>query len=133
MNKRIALPVFLVPFLVIGLTFAVSCKATSSTPSPQYPKMTAPEVCQYINQALPISYESIPGHTIVFRYEVQYTALNASYQTSDSRWLVNVEVVKKPQRLLDNKWADTYVLNLQTISSTQQYYFSETTGALIKR
>lgn len=120
--------------LMVFLFAFNACASPATVPkmtAPE-PKMTAPEVCQYVNQALPISYESIPENAIIiFRYEVQCTALNASYQVSDSRWLVNVQVVKKPQRFVDNKWADTFLF--KTNSSTQQYYFYEATGAVVKK
>lgn len=121
-------------FLSVFIAFSSTTSCSSGQPSRPIPKMAAYEVCQYVNQALPISYESIPGQSsMVFRYEVQYAALNASFQSLDNRWLVNARLIKKPQRFLDNKWVDTNIPNWETISSMQQYYFSESTGAVVKK
>lgn len=67
------------------------------------------------NQALPVTYEAIPNMLPTGgRDEIRYVALNATYQTSDIAW------------------ADTAARNLKNISSTQQYYFYESTGAVVK-
>jgi hypothetical protein len=155
--------------------------------------MTAPEVCQYVNQALRNEYISISTTT---RYEMRYTALSAVYGETgvadeemnrtikalspealrifkeelrerlkamtpqerepvlsrirgisevedivreyegvfpegEGTWLVNVKVAKEPQMLREGRWVVTRALVTETY--TQQYYFSETTGALTKR
>jgi len=120
MKRRIVWSIILVPFIVIGLVFTIGCEEPEPTP-----KMTAPEVCQYVNQALRNEYISYSPTT---RYEVRYTALSAVYQL-EGRWLVNVKVVSEQQKLRDGQWVGTSAGGIVT----QQYYFSETTGALTKR
>ena len=90
--------------------------------------MTAPEVCQYVNQASPSEYlQSLS----TLRVETRFLALNAVYQTSEERWLVNVQVIAERQILKDRQWL--HDPRLETIKLCQQYYFYETTGAVIRK
>jgi len=130
MNKRIVLPVILVPFLVISLIFTVGCEEQESTP-----KMTAPEVCQYVNQALPNEYQYL-GSTA--RNELRYTSKEAEYvggllwsneseaRAPEGTWLVTVKVVVEPQRLKEGQWVSGISLPYIVF-----YYFYEDTGALV--
>ena len=53
----------------------------------KYPKMTAPEVCQYVNQALQPQYvDSFP-----VRYAYSYNAISARHIEKGS-WIVEVKV-----------------------------------------
>ncbi len=63
-------------WFAINVTLLVSLLLVSCEQAPEFPKMTAPEVCQYVNQALPNEY--IP-YTPVIRFEYRYTALSAEY------------------------------------------------------
>ena len=63
-------------WFVISVILLTSLLLVSCEQAPEFPKMTAPEVCQYVNQALPNEY--IP-YTPVIRYEYRYTALSAQY------------------------------------------------------
>lgn len=118
MNKRIVLPVILIPFLVIGLIFTVSCGKSEPTP-----KMTAPEVCQYVNQALPDDYIY---QSINMRSERHFTAQKAAYV--EGIWLVTVKIDFEPQRLVEKQWVvDTYNAPHSVLIL---YSFDENTGAL---
>ena len=88
--------------------------------------MTAPEVCQYVNQALANEYVYQPP----LRYELRYTALSARHVREDM-WEVSVKVIAEPQRLSEGRWAATPLFETKTY--VEQYYFCETTGALTKR
>jgi hypothetical protein len=129
--RKLLISLTFVFLIILMLSSQISC--TGGQPKQIPPKMTASEVCQYVNQALPIDYSAIPNMPASLRYEIRFTAINASYDTSNSRWLVNVNVVNTPQVLANNVWADTSARGLTPISSTQQYYFYETTGAVVKK
>jgi len=124
MNKRIVWSIILVPFLVIGLIFAVGCGESEPTS-----KMTAPEVCQYVNQALPNEYRY---QSSTARYEIRYTALSAEH-LGEGIWQVRVKTIAEPQRLKEGQWVFGTGMG-GGIPVFVQYQFNETTGALtIKR
>lgn len=122
MKRRIVWSIILVPFIVIGLVFTIGCEEPESTP-----KMTAPEVCQYVNQALPNEYVYLSSTA---RYEYQYTALSAEY-LGEGIWQVTVENMVEGQRLEEGQW----VLGREMVQAplVHQYQFNETTGAVTKR
>jgi hypothetical protein len=145
MYKKIFLLLILVFFLAIGQIFLIGCGESEPTP-----KMTAPEVCQYVNQALPNEYEYVSS---TMRYEYRYTALKAEYgeeiidkisgtsyvddlarkflreKYPEGSWRVYVEVVTEIQQLKNGQWS-IYHGAIET--NTVEYVFDENTGALTK-
>jgi len=126
MNKRIVWSIILVPFLVIGLLFTVSCAG-------QTPRMTAAEVCQYVNQALPNEYvyQSSTAR-LEFRYIVQ-EAVNPHKEKIETEprlpkgtWIITVKVVVEYQMLKEGQWVGVRSTDFQT----KFYYFNENTGAV---
>ena len=118
MKKRIVWSVILVPFLVIGLIFTVGCEEQEPAP-----KMTAPEVCQYVNQALPDDYVYL-GSAI--RSERHFTAQEAVYV--EDTWLVTVKIEFEPQQLKEGQW----VFDAHRVAHSVLiiYSFDENTAAL---
>lgn len=122
MNKRIIWSIILVPLLVISLVFPLGCKESE-------PKMTAPEVCQYVNQALPNEYNYLNSTS---RYEISYTAVKARYAEPETLfaegvWCVSVEVTTEPQQLINGQWVFTGASgSVDTVLAP--YLFSEETG-----
>ena len=113
---------FVISVILLVFLLLVSCEQ-----APEFPRMTAPEVCQYVNQALPSEYiQSDP----VIRVECRYTALNA-HHLGEGEWLVNINVLMEPQRLTEGKWVATPLFETKTYVA--QYYFSEVTGAIMKK
>jgi hypothetical protein len=130
------------------------------TPKPLESTMTAPEVCQYVNQALPNNYEYLDSTR---RCEYKYTASSAMLKTESydkypqnaqdqirenflpdseirrkledserTTWLVFVDVTVELQRLIDGQWVfDPTIGNVTTYE--EQYLFSETFGWVGKR
>ncbi len=99
--------------------------------APPSPKMTAPEACQYVNQALPNEYQYVRSTA---RYEIRYTALSAEH-LGEGIWQVSVKTTAEPQQLIEGQWVRTgiYGGNPILIEGVEQYLFNETTGALTKR
>lgn len=105
-----------------------SCKWVE--PSPPSFQMTAVEVNQYVNQALPSEYVPHPQYRGI-RYELRYTAVSARHFHEVLRvWKVSVKVIAEPQGLSEGQWAATP--RFETTTSIQQYYFSEITGAVTR-
>ncbi len=153
MNKLVYI---ILSLLIMGIV-VTGCQ---EIPKPLEPTMTAPEVCQYVNQALPNGYKYVSS---TMRCEYKYTASSAMLKTEaygesqespddqirenflpDSeirrtlediertKWLVFVDVTVEPQRLIDGQWIfDTKIGRVDTY--TEQYLFSETSGAVGKR
>ena len=115
MKKGIACAIILVTFLVFT---AVGCEEKDT------PKMTAPEVCQYVNQALPDKYVQ---HSYGRRYYCCYTASSATYE-KEGIWLVSVEMTVEHQFLKEWMWVPNTRLRGGTY--TEQYLFNEATAAL---
>jgi hypothetical protein len=111
---------WLLPFILL-LTCLVSCTEKTNNPT-----MTASEVCQYVNQALPDVYT--PQSSII-RFHFQYTAQSATFFYADNRWEVKVEVVKQAQKKVDNIWTD-YMNAGWSATYTETYYFNESNGAV---
>ena len=139
---------FIILLLIIAVTTFTGCQETLKL------TMTAPEVCQYVNQALPNQHlYTLP----TARYELHYTASSATpklealveddrgqnllpdselqhslEEIERTQWLVYVNVIVEPQRLLDGQWVfDTRIKSIEPY--VEQYLFNEATGALIKR
>jgi len=124
---RNRLPIVILIVSVLSIILLSSCQQQAKEPTPT---MTAPQVCQYVNQALPVKY--VPQQLSSFRYEYKYSALNASWvKTAESGyWLVNVHVIKTYQRLKDGVWNYYPAQKIQEYD--EQYVFYEETGALTK-
>jgi hypothetical protein len=132
MNKRIVWSVVLFSLLFIGLGFTMGCG--ESEPEP---KMTAPEVCQYVTQMLNNQYEYAGAES---RYELSYSAEKATYiggwlysHESEARvpegtwWVVGI-LTKELQQLKEGQW-----VSKGTIQYHRQYHFNENTGELIEQ
>jgi hypothetical protein len=114
------------------------------TPKPLESTMTAPEVCQYVNQALPNNYEYLDSTRRYDKYpqnaqdQIRENFLPDSEirrKLEDSErttWLVFVDVTVELQRLIDGQWVfDPTIGNVTTYE--EQYLFSETFGWVGKR
>lgn len=110
--------------IIVGIS---GCDCSSED---DMPKMTATEVCQYVNQALTDEYTYA---TPILRLEKCYTALGAQYIGKDVGdnyiWEVSVEEKGEIQLLRDGQWIlDLYAPGPTT--TTLEYYFNETSAAL---
>jgi hypothetical protein len=125
----------LVAFTIITLTCliafaAIGCGKPTS-------KMSASAVCQYVNQSLKTEYTRIPGKTVnpySYRYRVEYRAKSAVFEAekgSADRWLVNVESTLTPEELAEGQWRLWGRASTQKVTS--EYYYYESTGAVIKK
>jgi hypothetical protein len=132
MNKGIVWSIILIPLLVIGQVFTLGCKESEPTP-----QMTAPEVCQYVSQALSNKYEYVGAES---RYELSYSAQEATYiggmlynNESDARvpegtWFVTGILTKESQQLIEGQWVS------KGIGQYYRYYhFNENTAELIEQ
>jgi len=127
MNKRIVLSVILAPLIFSSLIFAVGCGESETEP-----KMTAPEVCQYVNQALRPEHELI---SLTARREVCFRALSAKH-LGEGIWQVEVEKTVQYQQLKEGQWIPTQsLLGISTPEATYsaQYLFNETTALLTEK
>ena len=115
-----------VALLAVGVTLVITLQAPEQTPA--YPKMTASQVCQYVNQALPT--EQISQGTRRY-YEYKYAAVNARYITN-GEWSVKVRVTMQIYYLsLDsNVWQPSPGGHDTT---DVLYVFNEVTGAVTKK
>ncbi len=118
-------------FLVVGIVFAIGCEEKVEPA----PKMTALEVCQYINLTKPNEYFYLSP---TLRLETRYTTTYASYcggllekQGSEARvpegiWLVEIKTVQERQQLEYGNWVGTQIVQ----TSKESFRFDENTGIL---
>lgn len=118
--SRVALVIIGV-ILFAGVMMGAGCQEASH-------KMTAPEVCQYVNQALPVQYVG----ELPTKYEYQYNAMKARH-IEGGMWEVDVKVTKETQwfrRVPNGEWV---LVSSYQEEYIKQYYFSENTGAVKAR
>ncbi len=99
---------------------------------PDVPTMSATEVCQYANQALPNNYIY---QTPALRYEYRYTALSAQYIGGSSHkgaWEISVRETVEYQRLYEGQWT-LFSRGRPAVSQTVEYIFNEVTGAVTRK
>ena len=95
--------------------------------------MTAPEVCQYVNQALPD--ECVATRDVRLRSKIGYSALSAEY-VGDGIWRVDVKATTEYQALSEGQWIPDFVSRQHEDRMevrTEQYRFNEATGAVTKQ
>ena len=128
--KKLSLAIVAGTILVtLSVLPIVGTSCRQAEPSPPSFQMTAVEVCQYVNQALPNEYVTYSNRFV--RYELRYTAVSARHFHEVLRvWEVSVKVIAEPQRWSDERWAADPRFEMQTY--IEQYYFSEITGAVTK-
>jgi hypothetical protein len=125
------LAIALVPLLILAFVVGVTGCGDGEEDTPG---MTAPEVCQYVNQALPDEY--IAERVVLLRSEIRYAALSAEY-VGDGIWQVAVKVTTEYQVLsaLEGQWIADYTRQPEDPIEmrTEQYIFNEATGAVTKQ
>jgi len=131
--KRYLIPILVMLVLASGLI--VGCgQEVRPTPTiqPDVPTISALEVCQYVNQALPNEYTY---RTPALRYEYRYTALSAQYIGRNSHkgaWEVSVRETVEYQRLYEGQWT-LFSGGSPAVSQTVEYIFNEVTGAVTRK
>ena len=131
--KRYLIPILVILMLASGLV--VGCgQEVRPTPTiqPDVPTISAMEVCQYVNQALPNNYIY---RTPALRYEYRYTALSAKYiggSSYKSVWEVSVRETVEYQRLYEGQWT-LFSGESPAVSQTVEYIFNEVTGTVTRK
>jgi hypothetical protein len=122
----------------ILVTIALLCMALAGCQQSTKPtntfKMTASQVCQYVNQYLGVDYEPMPGRSAALRYRVEYNAVSATAGADDGAkdaWSVNVKVRKIPELYSNSQWANTPRFPIEEASTI--YYFYENSGSVTKK
>jgi hypothetical protein len=137
LNKKITI---IASFLGLVLLFGVGYLAFRFGFESGKAKMTASQVCEYVNQALPneyISYSSPQNAKLPLRYKIQYTALDSHYD-SDGKWIVNVDVTAEPEMFSNGGWEEVNpaaydLIGVKTLNKQLQYYFDEKTGSVTRK
>jgi len=111
-------------FVLAVLVLGVTCQREP----PDTPEMTAPEVCQYVNQALPDEYIFQSKSRI--RLDLRYAAQSAQYE-GDGIWLAEVKVVVELQRIKEyGKQINPRLIGQGIIF--RYYHFHESTAELVE-
>lgn len=110
---------------ILPIAFVGCGEHESSSKTESSSKMTAIEVCQYVDKRLSESYRyKYSDENPNFRAELHYQSESAT-QIDDGVWSVQVNVAVEVQRLENGKWI---VVKSETITS--QYRFDEATAIL---
>jgi len=121
--------------VLMGVALLIDAYSEKASPTPTIqtdePTMSALEVCQYVNQALPNEYVY---RTPALRYEYHYTALSTQYIGGSSHknvWEVSVRETVEYQRLYEGQW--TLFSGGSPVSQTVKYILNEATGAVTRK
>lgn len=110
---------------LILLSILVTSCGYNTDPDLIASKMTATEVCQYVDQRLPDEYEYQAPR---LRYEYSYHALSAEY-VGEGFWLIIVRETTQCQQTVNDQWMPRPGTSPET--KTIRYYLNENTGKLL--
>lgn len=109
--------------IIILATIFLSCQSEE----PDTPEMTAPEVCQYVTQALPDKYVyEYPTLRIEYKYQAK-----SAYYKGQGVWRVKVVIEGEWKRLYEGQWS-FFSMREAPYKQTWYYAFNESTGEVTR-